>query len=71
MLDAIFMAIVAAAEPETTPQISPITSLQKLETWSAFLISARPVLPAFIFCPYMKIPKFTICSPCQNLDNNI
>ena len=29
---AIFMAIVAAAEPDMTPQMSPITSLQMLDT---------------------------------------
>ena len=29
---AILIAIAAAVEPETTPQISPMTSLQKLDT---------------------------------------
>ena len=38
-LEAIFKAIIDPVEPETIPHISPTTSLQKLDTLSAFFLN--------------------------------
>lgn len=43
------MAIVEAAAPDNIPQMSPITSLQKLDTFEAFFISLMASLEPFTF----------------------
>ena len=48
-LSIIFLAIITPALPDNIPHISPTTSLQKLETLSAFLISLTAVLAPLTF----------------------
>ena len=42
-------AIEVAAAPETTPQISPITSQQKLETLGAFFLNFTAIFAPLLF----------------------
>ena len=48
-------AIEALVEPLTIPHISPITSLQKLETFSAFFISFTANLAPLTFLAAMEL----------------
>ena len=52
-------AIVVAAAPETIPQISPITSLQKLATLSAFFLNITAILAPFTFLEFIEWKTFS------------
>ncbi len=47
-------AILAAAAPEMIPQISPITSQQKLETLSAFFFNLTAMFAPFTFLEFIE-----------------
>ena len=52
-------AIVVAAAPETIPQISPITSLQKLATLSAFFLNITAILAPFTLLEFIEWKTFS------------
>ena len=48
-------AIAVPAAPDITPQISPITSQQKLDTLSAFFLNLTAILAPFTFLEFSSI----------------
>ena len=53
------MAIDAEVEPLMIPHISPITSLQKLDTFSAFFINFTPNLAPLTFLEAIELKVFS------------
>ena len=54
----IIIAIDTAVDPEIIPQISPITSLQKLDTFSAFLINFTASFAPLTFFEAIELKVF-------------
>lgn len=52
------VAIVTPAPPDSMPHISPITSLQKLDTFEFILISFRAVFAPFTFLEAIELNTF-------------
>lgn len=52
------VAIVIPAPPESIPHMSPMTSLQKLETWEFIFMSFKAVLAPFTFFEAIELKTF-------------
>ena len=47
-------AMITPADPDIIPHISPITSLQKVETFSAFFLNKTATSAPFIFLEFIE-----------------